>query len=206
MASYSGPSVPTGPYSAIGAITNVEARTKPKKAGGTFTVNVATLDTGIEVDFGFKPVEGKVGMSVSWKTMKEYGSYKFAGTDPAAGSYPPALPPRIPVPSFTATSPGAPSAPRAPAGMYSTKPFPLPREHGDTAIIRQNALTNAVATVGHSIGIVDSAGMPTSLDALSDMIIKLAYKYANFSSGNLDAILAEDLAERTKVAKSPKAA
>jgi hypothetical protein len=62
------------------------------------------------------------------------------------------------------------------------KVFPLPTTHGDTAIIRQNALTNAVATVADFVATQPTEKWPT-LDTWTDMVIKTAYKYAEFSSG-----------------------
>jgi hypothetical protein len=62
------------------------------------------------------------------------------------------------------------------------KVFPLPTTHGDTAIIRQNALTNSVATVADFIATQPTEKWP-SLDEWTDMVITTAYKYAEFSSG-----------------------
>lgn len=203
--SYGAPSVPSAPMGALGVVTNVEARVKAKKAGGTYTVNIATLDTGVEVDFGFKPCPARIGDSVSWVVQKSYGSNKFVAVDPSAGSLAPAYPPRgvyVPtVPSAGGTSP-APSSPSAYKGGYA-KPFPLPREHGDTAIIRQNALTNAVKMIELACGEPSSASVGGTLcnfatiEEMEQRIIQTAYKFAAFSSGNLDAMLADDIAKAT---------
>jgi hypothetical protein len=64
----------------------------------------------------------------------------------------------------------------------AAKVFPLPKTHGDTAIIRQNALTNAVATVADFIATQPTEKWP-DLDSWTDMVITTAYKYAEFSSG-----------------------
>jgi hypothetical protein len=75
------------------------------------------------------------------------------------------------------------AAPKA-ASAYgrADKVFPLPKTHGDTAIIRQNALTNSVATVADFIATQPTDKWP-DLDTWTDMVITTAYKYANFSSG-----------------------
>lgn len=81
------------------------------------------------------------------------------------------------------TSGGA-VAPAKSAGSPSSygKVFPLPPTHGDTAIIRQNALTNAVATVADFIATQPTEKWP-DLDKWTDMVIDTAYKFAEFSSG-----------------------
>lgn len=80
---------------------------------------------------------------------------------------------------------GASPAPVRPStGSYGRpeKPFPLPKTHGDTAIIRQNALTNAVATVADFVATRPTEEWP-DLDKWTEMVITTAYKYAEFSSG-----------------------
>lgn len=62
------------------------------------------------------------------------------------------------------------------------KVFPVPNTHGDTAIIRQNALTNSVATVADFIATQPTEKWP-NLETWTDMVITTAYKYAEFSSG-----------------------
>lgn len=199
------PSAPSPPNGAVGVITRIDAVVKAKKAGGTFTVNIATLDTGVEVDFGFKPVVGRIGDSVSWVTQKQYGTQKFIAVDPSAGSLPAAYPPRVSAlaPSAPSTIPAYPSAaPAAGPSAYKpgyAKPFPLPREHGDTAIIRQNALTNAVKTITDAMSYTTKNGEARiaefdTIEELEQRIIQTAYKFASFSSGQLDAMLASDIA------------
>lgn len=80
----------------------------------------------------------------------------------------------------TATVPAPAKA--TPYSGRAEKVFPLPTTHGDTAIIRQNALTNAVATVADFIATQPTEKWPT-LDVWTDMVITTAYKFAEFSSG-----------------------
>ena len=77
-------------------------------------------------------------------------------------------------------------APASKSAGYTPKPFPLPKTHGDTAIIRQNALTNANATVA---ALVHSGAIQDGLDPddMTDLVIEIAYKYADFSSGQREA-------------------
>lgn len=64
----------------------------------------------------------------------------------------------------------------------SGRPFPVPTTSGEMAIIRQNALTNAVATVADFVATQPSEKWP-DLDTWTDMVITVAYKFAKFSSG-----------------------
>ena len=81
-------------------------------------------------------------------------------------------------------SPKAADASAKPHGGSASygKIFPVPKTHGDTAIIRQNALTNAVATVADFIATQPTEKWP-SLEEWQDMVIATALKYAEFSSG-----------------------
>lgn len=183
----------TGPFGAIGTVVSAGPVTLPKKSGGTFTKYVAVLNTGVELDYGFKDPGLRVGDTINVSVMKEYGTYKVTGGSGSGAGLPPAMPiaPRSP------PAPGArPSAPSS-GGFSNGRVFPVPREHGDTAILRQNALTNAVKTVtdgGLTIPLDDQA----SWDALTDRVIQVAYKYSAFSAGHLDGELIERLAKKTE--------
>jgi hypothetical protein len=85
------------------------------------------------------------------------------------------------------------------------KVFPLPPTHGDTAIIRQNALTNAVATVADYVATQPTEKWP-DLDTWSDMVINVAYKYAEFSSGQREVKAMRKLAGVGMAAEAIKAA
>lgn len=187
------PSAPAAPVSAIGVIVDIRDETKPKKAGGTFTVHLCTLNTGVVVDFGFKPVAGRVGDNVEWAVVKKYGKYEFMG--PAYPGLAPATPLAARAAPYSPPTPGAPAGSPAPsAPSYSGKPFPLPRSHGDTAILRQNALTNSVKIHGDARA---NSGVPDDeMEAYTNSIIRTAYKLASFSSGALDSEIAEEVAER----------
>jgi hypothetical protein len=195
------PSTPSPPMLAAGTIVDIRTETKNKKAGGTFTVNLASLDSGVTVDFGFKPVQGRVGDRVEWMVQKSYGKYEFKGPGYAGLPPAPAIAPRAAygAPSGATAGPATSIPPAAPP-VYSGKPFPLPRTHGDTAIIRQNALTNSVKIHGDALAANDeNVG---DVDAYVNAILRTAYKLASFSSGNLDEQIAEEVAERN-AAKAP---
>jgi len=181
---------------ARGKVVAVGPVTKAKKAGGTYTVYEASLDTGVVVDFGFSPPAGiNVGDTIERAVVKDFGKYKDQG--PLNGEQlPDAFPKRAAAPASTAG--GAAVTPTNNSSVPTSygKKFPVEREHGDTAIIRQNALTNAVKTVVDG-RVFDSAGLSTP-DELIDEIIRLAYRYAGFSSGQADATLIAKLGAEPK--------
>jgi hypothetical protein len=80
-------------------------------------------------------------------------------------------------------------------GTYGNKgkPFPLPRNHGDTAIIRQNALTNAREMVMAMYAAVPAP--EADMSALVDNIIEVAYTFAEFSSGQREERIAREMQE-----------
>lgn len=181
---------PSGPYSAVGTITAIAPITKPKKTGGTYTVNIVTLDSGVEVDFGFKAPPFAVGDSVFLEVMKEYGAYKFKNQHTADPGFPKAFPAR---------GAGSVGGIKDASGVsdsvrHGRGTFPIPREDYQTSIIRQNALTNAVKLMGDTaaqVGYVDG-----DLDRLSNEAIRIAYKFASFSAGHYDDIVKAE-AEKT---------
>jgi hypothetical protein len=89
----------------------------------------------------------------------------------------------VPSPMTTSPTPPARSSYTPP-----TKPFPIPPLHGDRAIVRQNALTNAREAI-------NSLGSPTAVEdaAYADRIIAMARMFEAYSCGDLD--LAEAMKE-----------
>jgi hypothetical protein len=143
-----------------------------------------------------RDVTTKYGPKKAYDLIATDGTkYGFAFTDPSrsgilvgsvvsangeAGKYGITLDPKtVSIGGVVDASKSAPKA--SPAASYG-KVFPLPKTHGDTAIIRQNALTNAVATVADFIATQPTEKWP-DLDTWTDMVITTAYKYAEFSSG-----------------------
>lgn len=169
---------------AKGTVQAIGPVTKAKKAGGTYTVYEAILDTGVTVDFGFSPPAGiNVGDTIEREVLKEYGKLKDKG--PLNGqSLPDAFPGRGAPAAKPAATGGTTTS--APAPSYSRNGvFPIVREDGQTAIIRQNALTNAVKTIIEG-GFLDDKPA-TAVDEVIEEIIRVAYQFAAFSSGQSDA-------------------
>lgn len=84
-----------------------------------------------------------------------------------------------------AAAPAA-SASKPAAGGYGQKVFPVPALHGDRSIIRQNSLARAVE-------IVTFVGNPSyPAEELAEKAIEIARVFEAYSSGDLDAAVAEE--------------
>ena len=79
------------------------------------------------------------------------------------------------------------------------KPFPVPSDHGDRSIIRQNSLTNARELVQSYY-----EGHKFSFDEEVDLIIKTAYKFEEYSSGDREVKAVDALMESNKSNKVSK--
>jgi len=126
-------------------------------------INIGTFVTGnVEVD--------KYGSKFDPKTV----------TASATGS-------ASPVPDAgTSAQAGSGSGSGYAKSAYKEKVFPVPPTHGDMAIIRQNALSNATALVSDYVATLPAEKFP-KLDEWTDMVIDVSYKFAKFSSGHREA-------------------
>lgn len=105
---------------------------------------------------------------------------------------------------------GSQTSQNASPNQYSNKgnkPFPVPSDHGDRSIIRQNSLTNARELVVAQVIKTASDGIP--LDTLAEMIIGIAYKFEEYSSGDrevkaVDSLLESNESTKVKVPKKAK--
>lgn len=171
-------------YYLNGTVQALGQRNFTSKAGKNLTVHSVQVD-GTWIEVGFKQPYN-VGSIITADVEYAYKRYQIT-PNPAN----PALPQ---VPGSGGAAAGAPAAvSSAPSttSQASSGPssFPIPMTAGrETAIIRQNALTNAVAVVNALSGETDfSMSEGGELKARIDSIIATAYKFAAFSSGNLDA-------------------
>lgn len=178
----------------IAAISSEPRNTKY----GTRNVHYITVN-GERYQLGFGKLEVKVGDNVTFEEGdKGYGKEVTKGSLVVVAS-------GVAIPAGTvAASPAAAAAvadapaPAAKGGGKTPTPFPIPALHGDRAIIRQNALTQAREVVMKS-------GLPYPVPASSggvgapdnDMvvneIIRVARKFEAYSAGDLD--MAEAKAE-----------
>lgn len=159
-----------------GTVNSLTPQSGTSKAGNRYTIWWAEID-GTRFKVGFDKPSWNVGDTVSVETRpNKYNELEMVKPGGGGGR------------SYG----GGGGAPRKSApsggggGGYSPKPFPLPADHGDNSIIRQNALTNANATLATYYGREDFAKGKTPED-LADLVISIAYKYADFSSGQREA-------------------
>lgn len=136
---------------------------------------------GQDINLGFKKMVEE-GEHVALNCEQKYGTLQVVSMAPKGSG--------TPVPT------GAPSAKPAPAsggGGWNKGTFPLKSTDHAVSICRQNALTNANATVSSYVAVLCSKAKATTempdLDLLSDMVLSLAMKYAAFSTGEIDTIL-----------------
>lgn len=185
-------------HNAIGKVAFADVRNFVSKAGKALTKTIIRLDTGIEFElpvFGDKRASYPVGTAVSYGIAKSYGRWDVAG-------------PSVPGLPDAGGSGGVPTAaapsgarPAASSGGASRGSFPIKGDDYQTSIIRQNSLTNAVNLVNGILG--DLTHEPITFeeatrraDAASDLAIRVAYKFASFSSGHLDIRAAQDIANK----------
>lgn len=147
-------------------ISNIYAEDRTSKAGKPFKLWYAELDDGRKLKFGFNKPKYAVGQRlVGHATTNKFGDLEFSDT--AGGAAP-----------STSTSASTPAA------ANTGRRFPVPATSPETSIIRQNALTNANTAVHHymerNAGEVNE---PSSVEEYADMVIEIAYKFADFSSG-----------------------
>ncbi len=156
-----------------GKVNNVLFETITKPGKRPFTVHRVQLNNGDEVEVGFKQPY-RVGDNFNSEVEFKFGKWKEVR---ALGGAAP-----TPTPS---TPSGANSS-----GNGAPATFPIPKGNKESAIIRQNALTNAVNAINNWGDTEIGAG---SLDEYTDLIIAQAYKFAEFSSGQREVRLAKDL-------------
>lgn len=165
-------------YYVSGTVTRLDSRSNvSKKTGKPFSIYSVTVN-GTDIEVGFKQPY-KVG-----DTFESNVEYAFKTYRVVAGVPDPSLPP-IP------NSSGGTSFPSRPAPGMAESTFPISIKDGrSTSIIRQNALSNAVALVNSLPETVDdltpSTDPKVETRARADLAIEIAYKFAAFSSGNAD--------------------
>lgn len=151
-----------------GKVIDVRVDVKSPPGKRPFKVYTVVLSTGEEVEIGYKPTY-KTGDNFNSEVEFKYGKYKEVKPLGASG----------------ATTGVTSSAPSSVASMA----FPIPKASKETAIIRQNALTNAVKLIA------DGNYATPDLDATVEKVLATAYKFAEFSSGQREIRLTKELVD-----------
>lgn len=164
-----------------GTVDSVTDKVITSKAGKRFKVHYVVMDDGQEVNVGFKQPFA-VGQYVTLDVEQKFGELKMLSSSNG---------------NAQAVSKSAPASGSAPRPSASSRPFPVPKTSGEMAIIRQNALTNAVTMFCNgALEFVPGKDEMKSTDELIEEVLKMAYKFAEFSSGQREVALASNLAER----------
>lgn len=150
-------------------VTSLETNPFTSKAGKTFTEHLVVTQDGEKVSVGLKQ-KYRVGDRINVDVDQKFGKLQEVG--PPTG-----VPTKAPAKSTVAAAP------------YSSRTFPVPELSGEMAIIRQNALTNARELVGYKSSIAVASNTPKAerdqiYDALVEDVLRIAYKFADFTSGH----------------------
>lgn len=155
-------------------VVDFSSESKTSKAGKHYTVHSVVLETFGPVTLGFTKPETlpfSKGDHVTMQVDFNYGKYEFKSLEsdstPATLVTPPSKK------SFGGKGGGSPRK------DFKEGMFPIPDDHGDMAILHQNALTNAIKLaelrMDHEFGNGDHLA--------TDNIIELAYELVEFTSG-----------------------
>lgn len=177
-----------GPMSELqqGKVVNLDqVMKKSNRTGKMFPINYVELDNGARINVGFDQPYA-VGQVVSIPTEVAYGELQVPRNPPSGGG--------ASAGATVADKESKPTQNRAPYGRNTR--FPVPKDHGDVSIMRQNALTNAVSFLTKrlidedaSTGEVDN--LP--LDEAIELIIDTAYKFAEFTTGQREERMAKEI-------------
>lgn len=154
-------------------VTGPDGKPRMNKWGRPMTKYVTTLDsTDDRIDCGFKRPPFDIGHEVSLSAVYKYKTWNWDTSAPVTAGQP-------------ATKPAAAAKAPVPTG----RTFPVAVDSPEMSIIRQNALQ-------HAARIIASRDIPKAVtdDAVAERVIAMAYKFAEFASGQREV-----KAARTKV-------
>ena len=184
-----------------GSVKNIYEEQKTSKAGRPFSVKIAVVEVAsgggeerIELGFANKaPKNISVGGFYQFDTELKYGKHQYRSHSEASAGTVPA----------SASASGGASGGAVPhysknAG-FLVKTFPVPIDHPDRSIIRQNAL-------GHARAALNDAGYMVTFDApdgewklhpeeYMERVIALAMAFEDFATGDYELRKLKELGE-----------
>lgn len=174
-------------------VSNIRKETKMSKANKPFTINWTDFQSGLSVSTGFNPPAYSIGATVSFNADPNYGKLEMnlATLTIGGGAAKPA-------------PEGSSQGTKSTGSGYKEKPFPVPKTHSDTSIIRQNSLTNANTVMATYMSICSESGHPDTPEELAEKVIEIAYLFTDFSSGQREVKSAAKI--RNNVASATNAA
>jgi len=160
-----------------GAVVNLSSKTRQsKKTGRDFQIHYINVEGFPDpINIGFQQ-KYSVGDSVNLDLEKAYGEWKAGGAPGTGGN----------------TTQSAAPAPKAGGFKSNSAPFPVPVDHPENRIMRQNALSHAAAVVA-------ARGADASNDELANDIIDIAAKLVKWSTGQAEAEALAKLMEQGNV-------
>lgn len=147
-----------------GVISAVNANKKTSAAGKPYTVYTITVD-GNEYEVGFKKPTADRGDTVNFDWELKYGRKTVVDGSLSKGA-------------ASAGSTGVTSS--SSRGGFAPKPFPVPADHGDRSILRQNAVTNAREVVKQ----YGDTGEGITIEEYTARIIGVAMLIEAYTSGD----------------------
>jgi len=156
------------------------------------------LDDGNYYKHGFKkpPVEAGDSVTITYEVGK-YGNEVKSLSGATVGASSP-LPVEVNGPINKVTS----------YPIKNSRPFPVPFDSGERAIIRQNSLTNARELVIDVLAYGDESSTELNdtgkWDAITDRILYIAYKFEEYSSGDREAKAVDAILDKNKTIKNKK--
>ena len=153
-----------------GLVLAINTADGKSKAGRPYTKYTAVMSAGFTFDAGIRPPPFKAGETIDVELEEKFGKMQLVRDDDPSG--------------------GGGGRGRAP------RPWPVPEDHGDNSIIRQNSLKHAVAVI---VGSPVAQSGSVSAEVMAEEAIKIAYKFTEFSSGRLDAVRVAQATEPTAV-------
>lgn len=178
--------------SSKGVVTDIVARMVNTKYGPKEAYDIF-IDS-VKYSGGFKRPPITIGETVEFDyTTDKYG-HKITSIRPAGAGVLVSLP--APIKAASGSS-------------YQPRVFPVPIESGERAILRQNALTNAreLVTAFLSVDIPNDGKkeVQKTFNSLADEVIRIAYMFEEFTSGDRERHAAEEIMKKGKTAEDKSA-
>lgn len=157
-------------HSVVGVVSNSYQKDKPKRAGGSVTINYCDVD-GFTFSTGFKQMF-QAGEHIDIEVEHKYGEWQFKSLG-AKG-----LPSASSAPAQAAPVRKAPFG----GGGRAKSTFPVDQKDGQMSIIRQSSMNRAVEIMGQLVdtGLVELKNK----DEYMDMLVNIALEVTDFGSGN----------------------
>ena len=173
-----------------GIIERIDTRNVTTKFGSKPTYNVIVGGVGYSSGFT-KPIAGP-GQEVQFEfTSGKYGNEIIKGSMSTTGG--------SSSPIATPSSAAKEEAPATVKGQFY-KPFPIPPLHGDRAIVRQNALTNARELV---VSTLDTTYLTEDrLLEVVKTILKVAPLFEAYSCGDTERLAVDEEVLKDKTAEA----